>query len=99
MAKAKGKKKAEPPADPTRHLADEIGRVARALEKQNRLRSRLMLGIMFGIGTAIGASIIATFIVIMFSKALSSVGLKPIVDPDILRAEIERQLETQTPQQ
>lgn len=93
------KKTPEPPADPTRHLAVEVSRVAKALEKQNKFRNRLMLGIVFGIGTAIGASIIASLIVIMFSKALSTVGIRPIVDPDILRAEVQRQLETQTPQQ
>jgi hypothetical protein len=89
----------KPPADPTLHLADEVSRVAKALEKQNRLRNRLMLGIVFGVGTAIGASIIASLIIIMYSKALSTIGIRPIVDPDVLRAEVERQLESQNPQE
>ena len=88
----------KPPVDATGSLAKEVRRVATAHEKQNKLRNRLMLGIVFGVGTAIGASIIASLVIIMFSRIMSSVGLKPIVDPDILRVEIERQLEKQTPQ-
>jgi hypothetical protein len=82
----------------TADLASQIERVAKALERQNRFRNRLMLGIVFGVGTAIGASIIASLLVVSFSRLMSSVGLKPIVDPDILRAEVQRQIQTQTPQ-
>ncbi len=60
-------------------LANEIARVANAMELQNSLRKKFLMGLLFGIGTALGASVIASILVLLFGQALQSFGIDPSV--------------------
>lgn len=79
-------------------LADEISRVALAMERQNSLRRKFAMGVLFGVGTALGASVIASILVLIFSSFLRSVGLNPDVLSEDATRTMETQIRLQTPQ-
>jgi len=81
-----------------KELTAQVGRVAKALEKQNDLRRRLVTGLVFGIGTAIGASVIATIIVVLTARLLAPIGIDLISTLQESRQVLEKQIQNQTPQ-
>ncbi len=78
-------------------IADAIGRLANALEKQNLYHRRFLNGLIFGVGTAIGASVIATLIIVTLSRVFSLVGIANFLDPSFGQQVLEEQIESQTP--
>ncbi len=78
-------------------LADAIGRLADALEKQNLYHRRFLSGLIFGVGTAIGASVIATLIIVTLSRVFSLVGIANFLDPSFGQQVLKEQIESQTP--
>lgn len=47
------------------NLAQEVHRVANALERQNSLGRRFLVGLILGLSTAIGASLVATLAIFL----------------------------------
>jgi hypothetical protein len=78
----------------TDDLSANIGRVAKALEDQNKLTTRLFAGVMFGVGTAIGASVIATLIIITVAKLLAPIGIDFISEIKDTRALLDSQVQS-----
>lgn len=50
------------------NIAHQLGRVARALERENLLWRKLANGILLGLGTAIGATVIAGIVLLILSQ-------------------------------
>ncbi|MBU1034448.1 MAG: hypothetical protein ABH861_00460 [Patescibacteria group bacterium] len=79
-------------------LAEEVARVASALEKQNQAGRKLLMGLLFGIGTAVGASIVASIIVVLYSRTLMLFGLENLLPTQTSATLLEQQIKLQTPQ-
>jgi hypothetical protein len=64
------------PASMEDNIAHQLGRVARALEREQMLWRKFLNGILLGLGTAIGASVIAGLVILLLSQLFKLFGLE-----------------------
>lgn len=57
-------------------IAFQLGRVARALEREHSFRRRFIAGLMTGVGTALGATFIGAIVLLILSQIFKFFGLE-----------------------
>lgn len=57
------------------HIAKELHRLTKVIERQTGLGRRFLLGLLFGLGTALGASVVATVVILFMRLVLGYFGV------------------------